>query len=525
MNYIFDENFLFDEWVNKELLSVAPTPQNDYLLTIYNKDFVIKKAYSLGSPDCVIEKIKYSESEKGSLNATITVKYLEVFLEYGDFIVINFQGNRDYIGYVVEIPDISGGNIKVNSLLNRCKELLYTGDFTDQTKTQILNTVISSLQSDSKINFASGLINFTDVGTYSPSYYSEKLSSILEEWAETEADTFWGINSDAFLYVKKRDTTISQTIYPSQYEKFDYTKNYDSTEYTRVDLYIPQEDDDDLFISQIPDGSTTYPYFDIEDIIGVKVLKLVAADSLSEAEAKEWAYGEVQSQILPETKLVLSGLDNTIKLKVGQKARVFLPSDYDFLEDIDTESLDNWTGDATLSTDAYDGTYSILVNGTATYTFPVIKNYADIKKIILFCKGGFGNVGTISNESDFTYLTTDDDYGLATDDGYLLISEDSTTISLGNININISDAWNYIELDLTEKKLKAITFNLTNCKIDFIHFFAIGTKYYDVNVVERSIDISNGSIDKYDVTFGVYQPSLFDLQFKWNKEIENRSNE
>jgi len=221
MMYILGVNKV-SEWINLETTNPNPLYINPYSIEILTKNLIRKKFYSFGAPDCVLRKVKYEDSEKGSLNGTIDVSYLDVLIEYGDFVIVREEGIRDYIGYIVGIPEVQGGTIKIDSLLNMAKKSVYTGSFTNKTKKEFLKTIITSLFSVSKINWNSALVSLLSAETFSPNYNSIKLDTILDEWGKSEEDAYHGVNEEQFWYVKIREQAISKTLYPGNYEKTKY---------------------------------------------------------------------------------------------------------------------------------------------------------------------------------------------------------------------------------------------------------------------------------------------------------------
>jgi hypothetical protein len=516
---------IIDEIKNRNIVSY-PSLQNDYVLEIYTKDLLLKKNFQLGFDKRIIS-LKYEKEEKGCLNASIEYMNFDVLLEYDDIVIIKYKGNIDYIGYITSYGNYDSGTIKIDSFINKLNQNVYKGDFIAQTKRQILETIID----DTQFYYNDANVDIIDTDVYTVSYESVKHKKIIEDWAEKEQDRFWGIDENRNFFVKQKDSIITQNIYPKQYEGIKYTKDWSKIKFTRLDLYRRKNDDDasgdpdEIYVCEMPDGSTTYPYFeDTENIIGIIKDKKVAPDELTGEEVKRWAYGEIQAQIKPVESIDITGLKRSINLIPGQKVRVYEISKKMFTE-IELTDLNNWEGNVSLSTDGYRSANSVLITGNTYLTFAEPLIFTENIKIVFFVKSDYiDTVGSMTIQTLGALLQDDDGITLQDDNGRDLADDIGDEITAGNIIIQNVGLWNYIEFILPASSLRSINFtHINDFKIDYMFILAPNIKYYEMNVLNVSFDISADSMNKYDVKLGCYDKTTNDIQFEMERLIEKRT--
>lgn len=515
------------ETVRQTTVATEIEPMYSWSVLILNRERAKKYETVLGAEDNYITSINFEISEKGSLNGSMVVQEFPVILEIGDIVQISYNYTNLFVGYISALPKMSGGTVSVDSFLNKLNDITYRGTFSAKTNKEILETIIVASKAKTGLLWNSALVNLVSTDTYSPSYADDTLKNIITDWAESEEDCYYGINGDGYFYVRKRDDTVSQTLYAESLTNLSLSEDYTKINYTRIELYR-KVSDVETFVSEIPDGST-YSYFGVEDIIGIRQKKLVAPDELSESEAKLWAYGEVSAQIQTATQIKISGLNiEELLLRVGQKIRIYdsenLCSD-DTL--VDTESLDNWTG-ATLSSDAYMNDYSIQIATTGIYILPSVLVSTQMQRLAFVCKAEtYGSAGEvfILVDSGAKYRITEADKRVISEAGVQMTTYNYEWVSLGEIFLSSPGLFCYVDFDISSySTIKGIKIVATKTiKVDFFNFVWYNSKYYELNVESLQFSLTSSNTNNYSATLGSHDNSANDIQFALEKEIERRS--
>lgn len=516
---------------NSGIISGGIIAYYDWKIIILNRQLAEKYVGYIGSNNLNIESISFEIGERGGLNASMVVYYFPVMLEINDIITIYHKEVAIYIGYISVLPKYTGGTVKIDSILNKVNEVTYRGTINYQTSKEILETVINATNIYTNILWNNALVDLVETDEYNVSYYDDTVKNIISDWAEKEDDRFWGINGTGYFFVKRRDTAVTDTIYSQEVQAIGYNNDYTKIKYTRIRLYR-KISGIETYVAEIPDGSI-YNYFDIEDIIGIRLKKMVAPDTLSEDESKLWAYGEVLAQIGETEQVNITGINiNDHKLTVGQRVRVFDKNDiYPDNSLVDTESIDNWTNATLTTAQLYYGTYAISINTglTAQYTLESLAIYQQLDKIILNVYAAtYGSVGTLyallGTNEDNTRVTVEDDTRV-TVEGDTRTTLNHEWINLGDIILTNPSIYNYCQFSLSGyDRIRALRIVTTqNIIIDYVNIIGYTSKYYEMNVESIKINLTKDNQIYYDVTLGAYDNNSNNIQFELAKEIERRS--
>lgn len=510
-----------------------PIPFYKYKVVLSKNDGGENKTWHLGAQNCPIESITYNWSEKGCMDASIKMHQMDFPVYYGDEVLIYYEGKKDYRGYVANIPDSKGDTLKIVPYTKRLNEIRFNSTFSNYTFLEMLSTTIADKVVNTGVLYNASMINYSDTSVYeSVSYKYEPVKKLIDDYFENEDDAYWGVEQNGFLYMKKRESTTKHILYAGSNQAFEslkYKKDYSKIKATRYHLYQKSTGESGTtYIASIPDGTTTYPLIGNEMVVGIKEMKLTAPDGLNSTEIKDWGYAKLKEQRIPQN-IKIKNLDRTrYDLKIGEKIKIYDELGLQLKKIIDCESTDKWVGEASLSDDSVEGTYSISFdsNYAVFYDFGEIQRYFKIYKIIFMIKSDkIGNFLNFSHGQYFTgysgSLYSIGDYSINSQSTLELFSSNTET----NFSINRVNVWNKIEIPLTCDlryigfRDRGTTGESATILIDDIRLYGYFSNSYEANVIKLRYNVDKNNESLYNVELGDYDPLANDLLFNINKKI------
>ncbi len=514
-----------------------PVSQYKWLIEMDYKDGGIMKKWSLGADGNPINKVSFSLGEKGCIDATLKFSQIDFPVYYGNEILISYNGRKRYRGFINNIPSYtSPDSLKCTPFTNKLNTIFINTTFTNNTFKEMIFEVLNDKSTSLGIFYNESMMtDYTDVTVYSGVKYNyTPCQQVIDDYYERTDDVYWGVEANGFLYLKKRSTSISKSLYSGGCQAFQsltYKKDWTKIKATRYHIFQKSTaTGENIFIATIPDGSSNYPYSDMELTVGTLEQKLTAPSGLNSTECKDYAYGKIFASRAPDNVKV-KGIDiNKIDLSIGDKVRIYTGSQLQLKELISCDSTAKWYGEVSLEDNIkVEGDYSLSFPSYATiiYDFGELQKYDNIKKISFMLKSD--KQGTYLQAS-FGKKRTGYSQGIYSNDAYsanVLSTACDLFCSNQSISIRNIATWNLIELNVTNDfryfAISRLSTGYTDATlyIDDIRLYAFQNRFYDANVIKLDYDLDKENLTLYDAELGEFNPFLNDLLFTMEKRVRD----
>lgn len=536
MLYTISESVISETIIPDSVSVEPPTAYYPYRVEILSNDGGYIRDWAIGADGCPLSMVQYEETERGDVKCTIDIAEVTFPLNYSDIVKIYYNGKLDYIGYIEKLPDPRGGKIQVYPYIQRLKDILYNGSFSAKTPKEILETVITSTDSDTDVFWNSDAVDINVTDTYSPTYAYIKVEKIIDDWVKLEDDAVWGVDN-GFLVVKKPDDDVKYTIFNDDQPPFvEIEEDNDSTkiEATEYRVFAKNASGDTDYVGIVPDGGT-YPDLSLETDIGRKITgRLTAPDGLTGADALEWAYAKLKAYY-PAQTVKITGLDRRLfDIKPFDKVRTWGNEELQLETIEDCEALTYWHGSDSLalSSDAKKGLYSVEFDtGTAKteliyIDFERTRTYRGVEKLVFWIKSPDSATKAVAvrlgrYETSANYNEWAGEYASPP-----LYGEGVYWDTADNVSIRTVGAWNVIELSINPGAFQFIEFKSISdtditIRIDEVQLYHFYQKLYELNVKTVKYKIAKSNYHYYDLELGSYDRKANDKLF----EIERRLTE
>jgi hypothetical protein len=535
--YVVSEHAVTEQFEpNQETFVLSP--RYPWKIEMYHSSGGLMKRWYLGANNVPIRKIKFKESEKGVLNGTIEFVRIDFPIYIQNEIRIYYKEKIKYRGYVENIPDEKGGQIKIAPYRKRLKEIRHNEEFTAQTFPQILQSIIEDHDQDTGVFYNASAVNFNSTTEYTVSYKYEKISKIINDYYEEEDDVYEGVDANGFQYIRKRETSVSKTLWSGQGQKFgsiDVAKDYTKIRETRLHIYQKSTDEsgENKFIATIPDGTGPYPYLDLETETGIRESKWTAPDGLNSTQAKDLAFAKLDAIRVP-TNVKIKDIDlSQEELRIGQKIRVFDHPEFRLKTIINCDTTDNWTGTLSLDEDTkVIGDASITWNSDDIiyYQFDEVQHYRKIDKLTMMIRTGtpgqFLQVGTGRPTAPSRAASTEYwSYAAWCSSAWSGLESTSADIDYHEVYLLSPNSWNLIEVETTLNfdsiylaPIPGTTLSST-LFVDDIKIYGYLNNYYEGNVIKLDYSLDKKNQTLYNAEIGDFDPLANDMLFDMERRV------
>jgi hypothetical protein len=509
---------------------------------IYSSDSGYKKDWYLGQENCPINKIQFEINEKGCANAVIGFSEVDFIINSNDEINVLYDGFLLYVGIIENVIDPKGGTLPCKPWRNRLENhLLYDGSFSSKTDSEILQTIIQSVQDDSKVYWNAGLVDTGSTTTYSPDYEYKKIGSIIQDRVDGLDDRKWGVFVSKALEIYQPSTSLTKWLLYSgmpDYTQISVKKNYSTIKVTRYQVFKKTGTGAVSRAGQVGYDAAggDYPILtEFENNVGIKEDKYtVDTENVSDTEAKDLAYAALQAQTVGLT-IDVKNLDiDVYRPAIGDLVRIEDKEEKVIKQIISCDTLTqsedeyyqagSWsdTGHGTIALDETnfkEGTGSVKFIGSALnhgiiYTFDDIQRFSGLEKICFMIRSDNALL-----DGELIWSVGESAGGAPTSSGDLFHVEIPIIISS-------LDTWQYYEASLTDNfKYFGLRFttapsSATTVNIDQISIYADSKIVYEGNVKQINYVVDqNGyschiKLSEYDL---MANDVFFDMDKKLNK--------
>lgn len=518
---------------------ITLTQKYPWRIEMYSRDAGIMGRWNIGSLNMPFSDFSFSISEKGPMDAKLNCPRIDFLTYYGNEFRFFYNNEQKYRGYLESVPDPKGGVINITPYHTRFGQLTFNSTISGVTFPEYMGTLINANSSNLGIGYSTALVtDYDSTGVLTGTVYNyETIQKFIDDYYKNVENVYYGVNSTGYFYLKKRSTAVTKVLYSGECQSFGnvtYKKDYSKIKATRYDVFLPSTGSgNSTYVATIPDGTDSYPYWSLENDIGIKIEKLNAVKGLTAVEAKLYAYNKIISQKIP-VNIKISSIDvRTYDLQIGEKVRVWTNPEWQLYDLVDCDSVEGWYGNIELNTTDYiegSGCINILTDLPAYYDFGKTLHFKKITKLLFMIKstqtGQFLDV-FFANYHPYELLYFSD--GIYGKGNYSIGMSDNTSTEASDVTkvrIKITDEnkWNQIEIPCTYafRYLGFIlqensTIQNLRINVDDIKLFGVFQNHYEGNVVKLDYKISNDNYHLYDAELGDLKQLSNNINY-WLKE-------
>jgi hypothetical protein len=519
--------------------AVPSVPIFSWKIVLYHASKGFKKLWFIGQNNCPIEKIEFELNKRICGAGSITFAFLDFPLHADDYFEIYYNNSIKYRGFIENEIDPKGGKVKLLPYSQRYTELLSNSSFSAKTISEIFQTIVQAVQSDSDIGWNATFVNTGSTDTYSPDYSGyEYPKKIFDEHIKKLDDREWGVRPDNLFTVYQNNQTTDQLFFQTDSPvvfKVDVKRDYKKIRATRYQVFKKTSGSGEMArIGEVGYGGS-YPILSLETIVRKKEQKFVVSEKItSDAEALAFAYADLTSQTIPQS--ISAEIDITQYFpEIGDKITIEDETEEVLKEVVDCESITNWTaGDCTITLDTTDYTKdsgSITFAGTGSPT-SVIYDFGSIQRWVGLTRMGVMIKGTYAG--DYLEIST----GLYKNAAAGMGTCSSGICSQGQaeasdylwettypLEIYSSSVWQWVDFEFTSNfqyigiRFKSAPTASSTINIDQISIYCFGRTQYTSNIVQANFTIDQGS-EQCKIKLNDYEVTANDEIFLLERNLE-----
>ena len=538
------------------VLNRSYTSEFNWQVKIYYKDATIKKEWHIGQDECPIKSVSYEKNKKICGAGKIDLAYLDFPLDGGDYIEIYFNNEIEYSAEIENSADPKGGSIKLVPFSDRLQKLYHSKLYTNKTGIEILEDVIQSNFTDTKIAWNPYLIEITSDEQFTRDYTNyDTLKKIIDDTVNIYDNYEWGVTAHRFFTVYQPSNEIDKYLILA--DEPDYTYVTSKKEFSKINatgyiVYKKNIDGDAVLVGFVGFETTPdYPPLDIEREIGRKIIKKYTLPDvlLTDDECLRIAYDDLKANaVLPETTSISSINLESYYPKIGEYIVVQDKPEYIRKNIINCDSLikdDNtmlnhgrWFLASLSDIEKIEGSNSITfksnkIGDGIIYDFErIVKFFQPIKIGFMIKQSIAGNylelgIGDYFNNGWASGVWSFGKWSENIDNTGLQKLFDTTA----QIYVPNGDKWKYLDFPMSELSINPSQFRYFGLRthtvppeeitiyIDRIDLYLYDRSVYTGNVIQQNITIDVNGYN-CDIKLNQYDLQANDAQFKNEKLLE-----
>ena len=331
------------------------------LVKIYDKNNNLKYLfYANVDFSNQIEKFELEINKNGyGLGIVEFAEKTPIYVESEDIFVFYNNDKVIYKGFAATDLDTYKKEVYLYPFSKRLQEWHYSGSFSNKTIKNILYTILTLFENKTNIHYNENNLQIDNTEVFTVTYENESLFDIINKLVEYLTDSYWFIDENNILNVKKiKKETINYFFMLNTdnryYEKISLTFDYKSIEATEYKVYKKDSTTNKLiYINKVGNvGNSTYPPLQIlEKTREIEGIFNSPEAVINDNTALSFAYANLKSKAKIKQNI---NINNVNLFKYTPKI-----DDYIYFEYIRGYNFDDYIRAATLSTQVYENFDSI----------------------------------------------------------------------------------------------------------------------------------------------------------------------
>jgi hypothetical protein len=327
-----------------------------------------KESFDFGQGEGTVTGFSFKTTEKGNVTASITVGPHCFYIDTQDIVLIYRRGVLMFRGYITATPeDQEGGTIKATSFQKKLAQIRYNGSFTGSTIREILETVLTATAADTGILYNAALLDVDDTSTRDYNSDYDTVKKVTDDMTALETDGRAFIHPAGFFSIKKRESTITHSIFASDDDNFvtiRAKRDAGRVNKTRQQVFQKSGSGSAARIGQVGYGAGYATQTALENEFGKIEAKVTVNEDLSTSDGLDLAFEQVRAQTVEE-RVQIVGLDyDEHAVDIFERVEVFAPEKYSLVTISNGEQTDGaiesgdgamWRGSVSLSSDSVKG--------------------------------------------------------------------------------------------------------------------------------------------------------------------------